>query len=217
MDRYGVFTTTTQKILDGITLYPTAVVLSNGDAPIFSSRKCPNPIYYTGLLSLNEGDHKAPPKLDGVLVPVVQHICHYHASLTANLGNFFVPNVGFKRPESLYQVNAVLKKSPQSRVLFKSGQLCHKSMCGMYNITNALSALSVCRTLYVSPVQISQALSTVVKVFGRQEVIQLGAKKQSCILVKNPVCQYQVQCKFQTAKQPLWLSMLCNANTADGM
>ena len=44
MDRYGEFYTTYQKILDGITLDPTAVVLANGDAPIFSSRKLPNPI-----------------------------------------------------------------------------------------------------------------------------------------------------------------------------
>ena len=43
MDRYGEFYTTYQKILDGVTRDPEAMVIANGDAPIFSSRKLPNP------------------------------------------------------------------------------------------------------------------------------------------------------------------------------
>lgn len=39
MDRYGEFYTTYQKILDGINLAPDALVIANGDAPIFSSRE----------------------------------------------------------------------------------------------------------------------------------------------------------------------------------
>ncbi|WP_270767557.1 MurT ligase domain-containing protein [Lacticaseibacillus rhamnosus] len=217
MDRYGEFYTTYQKILDGITLDPTAVVLANGDAPIFSSRKLPNPIYYYGFTLTNEGDHKAPPNTDGVLCPVCQHILHYHALTYANLGNFFCPNCGFKRPELTYQVNSVTKMTPQSSEFVIDGQPCHIDIGGMYNIYNALAAFAVGRTFDVSPEQISQAFAYDEKVFGRQEVIQLGAKKLTLILVKNPVGLNQVLSMIQTAKQPFGFAMLLNANYADGI
>ena len=192
-------------------------MLANVDAPSFSSRKLPNPIYYYGFTLTIEGDHKAPPNTDGVLCPVCQHILHYHALTYANLGNFFCPNCGFKRPELTYQVNAVTKMTPQSSEFVIDGQLCHIDSGGMYNIYNALAAFAVGRTFDVSPEQISQAFAYDEKVFGRQEVIQLGAKKLTLILVKNPVGLNQVLSMIQTAKQPFGFAMLLNANYADGI
>ena len=66
MDRYGEFYTTYQKILDGVTRDPEAMVIANGDAPIFSSRKLPNPVTYYGFELTANGDHKAPPNTVGV-------------------------------------------------------------------------------------------------------------------------------------------------------
>ena len=217
MDRYGEFYTTYQKILDGVTLDPKAVVLANGDAPIFSSRKLPNPVHYYGFTLTDAGDHKAPPNTDGVLCPVCQHILHYHAITYANLGNYFCPNCGFKRPQLKYQVNTVTKMTPQSSDFVIDGQPCHIDIGGTYNIYNALAAFAVGRTFGVSPEQISQAFAYDEKVFGRQEVIQLGDKKLTLILVKNPVGLNQVLSMIETAKQPFGFAMLLNANYADGI
>ena len=217
MDRYGEFYTTYQKILDGVTRDPEAMVIANGDAPIFSSRKLPNPVTYYGFELTANGDHKAPPNTDGVLCPVCQHILHYHAQTYANLGNYFCPHCGFKRPALTHQITEVTQMTPQSSDFMIDDQPCHIDIGGMYNIYNALAAFAVGRAFGVTPTEISQAFAYDEKVFGRQEVIQLGKKKLTLILVKNPVGLNQVLSMIETAKQPFGFAMLLNANYADGI
>ena len=116
MDRYGEFYTTYEKILAGIRLHPTATIIANGDAPIFSSRELPNPWRYYGFaLTENQNDDTvAPPNTDGVLCPVCEHILHYHGMTYSNLGSFCGPHCGFKRPAVAHAVTKVTELTPTS-------------------------------------------------------------------------------------------------------
>ncbi len=101
MDRYGEIYTTYDKIIDGIKLAPDAVVIANGDASIFSSVELPNKKVFYGFETKADemtNDFRASVNTDGVLCPRCNHIIHYHAISYANLGDFFCPNCGFKRP-----------------------------------------------------------------------------------------------------------------------
>ena len=98
--------------------------------------------------------------------------------------------------------------TPQSSDVMIDDQPCHIDIGGMYNIYNALAAFAVGRAFGVTPTEISQAFAYDEKVFGRQEVIQLGKKKLTLILVKNPVGLNQVLSMIETAKQPFGFAML---------
>jgi len=217
MDRYGEFYTTYQKILDGIKLAPEALVIANGDAPIFSSREMPNPKRYFGFESSSQDDLMAPPNTDGVLCPVCNHILHYHMITYSNLGDFFCPNCGFKRPELTNQISAVHELLPTRSQFTIDGHDFAIQIGGLYNVYNALAAYAVGEAFDVSPDQIASAFAYDEKVFGRQEVIHVGDKDVTLVLVKNPVGLNQVLDMIQNEKQPFAFGALLNANYADGI
>ncbi|KRM72953.1 Mur ligase family protein [Lacticaseibacillus brantae] len=217
MDRYGEFYTTYQKILDGIALAPDALVIANGDAPIFSSRELVNPKAYFGFQSEGTDDLVAPPNTDGVLCPVCNHILHYHLITYSNLGDFFCPNCGFSRPELTNTVTNVEEMLPTSSKFTIDGQAFSLQIGGLYNIYNALAAYAVGAAFDVSPTQMAEALTYDEKVFGRQEVVQVGDKAVTLILVKNPVGLNQVLDMIQNETEPFAFGTLLNANYADGI
>ncbi|MDF4215349.1 DUF1727 domain-containing protein, partial [Bacillus amyloliquefaciens] len=66
--------------------------------------------------------------------------------------------------------------------------------------------------------QIAHALSSNdEKVFGRQEVIKIGDKELTLVLIKNPVGLDQVLDMIKTDREPFSLAVLLNANYADGI
>ena len=113
MDRYGEIYTTYQKILDGVALAPNATIIANGDSPIFHSKELPNPMDYYGFDVQPEQDRTAKPNTDGVL-PVCEHILHYHSLTYSNQGKYFCPNRGFERPELTYRLTKLGEQTPTS-------------------------------------------------------------------------------------------------------
>ncbi|GAX04040.1 UDP-N-acetylmuramyl peptide synthase [Secundilactobacillus pentosiphilus] len=217
MDRYGEIYTTYQKIIDGVALAPEATIIANGDAPIFHSKNLPNPIIYYGFKQQDETDMKAKPNTDGVLCPNCQHILHYRYLTYSNLGKYFCPNCGYKRPELKFAVTKVSDLTPTSSTFEVDGHPIKIEIGGLYNIYNALAAYAVGRFLGVTAEQIDTAFSEDKKVFGRQEVINLDGKQVTLILVKNPVGLNQVLDMIATDKKPFSFVGLLNANYADGI
>lgn len=218
MDRYGEIYTTYDKILKGVLAHPDALVIANGDAPIFNSKELPNKTIYYGFSDKEEHDQLAPANTDGLLCPNCQHILHYKYRSYSNLGKYFCPNCDFKRPELTYKVDDIISQTPQSSEFTINAHKVDLHIGGTYNIYNALAAYAVGDQLGVSPEMICKALSqNDEKVFGRQEVIDLDGKKVTMILVKNPVGLDQVLEMIKTDKEPFSLAVLLNANYADGI
>ena len=90
MDRYGEIYTTYDKILTGIRMHPDALVIANGDAPIFNSKELKNKVVYYGFADKEEEeDQKAPANTDGLLCPHCHHILHFKYRTYSNLGKYF--------------------------------------------------------------------------------------------------------------------------------
>lgn len=217
MDRYGEIYTTYQMILDGAANAPEAVILANGDLPIFNSKETVNPRIYYGFNHKNDEEVTPHSNTDGLLCPKCHHILHYKMLTYSNQGKYYCPHCGFKRPELTYQLNK-LKGMDHTYSEFEiDGEPYRIEVGGLYNVYNALAATAVGRYYQVTPEKIRRGLSSDQKVFGRQEVIHIGDKECTLVLVKNPVGLNQVIDMVALAPQPFHLVHLLNANYADGI
>lgn len=220
MDRYGEIYTTYEKIVAGIKLAPDATIIANGDASIFSSVDLPNPKVFFGFETDQDkpqNDFKADVNTDGVLCPKCEHILHYHAISYANLGDFFCPNCGYKRPDLTYKLEEISEQTP-SRIKFTiEGKEFAINIGGTYNIYNALAAFACAREFGVSANEIAAAFAKNKRIFGRQELIHYQGKQINIILVKNPVGLNEVLSLLDTEKNHYSLAALLNAHHADGI
>lgn len=217
MDRYGEIYTTYQMILDGAAHAPEALILANGDSPIFNSKATPNPRIYYGFDHLPDEEQMAHPNTDGVLCPQCQHILHYQMITYANLGKYYCPHCDFKRPELDYRLTHLGEMTNVSSE-FTIGTDDYKiEVGGLYNVYNALTAAAVGEHYGLTADQIRHGLGYDEKIFGRQEVIQIGDKKCTLVLVKNPVGLNQVIDTMNLSPEDFSLVCLLNANYADGI
>ncbi len=217
MDRYGEIYTTYQMILDGAAKAPQATILANGDSPLFNSKKVVNPMRYYGF---DTGKHE--PQLphyntEGILCPNCQQILKYKLNTYANLGDYICENCNFKRPQLDYKLTELTKVSNTTSEFVIDGQDYKINVGGLYNIYNALAAVSVAEFFGVTPKQIKTSFNESRAVFGRQETFKIGNKSCTLILIKNPVGASQALDMIKLAPYPFTLSVLLNANYADGI
>lgn len=217
MDRYGEIYTTYQMILDAAQKVPTATVLLNGDSPLFNSVTLKNPVQYYGF-----DTEKGKPKLahyntEGILCPKCQHILKYKLNTYANLGDYICEHCGFRRPELDYKLTQLISLRHNSSDFVIDGQSYHINIGGLYNIYNALAAVSVAQFFGVEPTTIKTGFDKSRAVFGRQETFKIGDKECTLVLIKNPVGATQALEMIKLAPYPFSLSVLLNANYADGI
>lgn len=217
MDRYGEIYTTYRMIIEGAAASPEAPILCNGDSPIFNSVDTVNPRKYYGFNHQPDHEQLAHYNTDGVLCPKCHHILHYKMITYANLGKYYCPNCDFKRPELDVQLTEVTAMDNVSAEFVIDGGTYDIAVGGMYNVYNALAATAVAEHYGVSKEKIKAGLSYDEKVFGRQEVIQIGDKRCTLVLVKNPVGLNQVVDMIGLSPYPFSLVSLLNANYADGI
>ena len=217
MDRYGEIYTTYQMILDAAQKVLTATVLLNGDSPLFNSVTLKNPVQYYGF-----DTEKGEPKLahyntEGILCPKCQHILKYKLNTYANLGDYICEHCGFRRPELDYKLTQLTSLHHNSSEFVIDGQSYHINIGGLYNIYNALAAVSVAQFFGVDPTTIKTGFDKSRSVFGRQETFKIGDKECTLVLIKNPVGATQALEMIKLAPYPFSLSVLLNANYADGI
>ena len=135
----------------------------------------------------------------------------------ANLGKYYCPNCGFKRPELDYKLTAITAMDNTSADFVIDGNSYGIEVGGMYNVYNALAATAVAEYYQVAPEKIRAGLAYDEKVFGRQEVITIDGKECTLVLVKNPVGLNQVIDMIGLSPYPFSLVSLLNANYADGI
>ncbi|MDR0691307.1 MAG: Mur ligase family protein [Streptococcaceae bacterium] len=217
MDRYGEIYTTYQMLLDGTAQAPEAIVLCNGDSPIFHSTTMKNPQKYYGFDHLPDVEQLAHYNTEGVLCPNCQHILHYRMITYANLGNYYCPNCEFHRPKLDIRLSKLKKVTPVFSEFVVDEEEYRIEAGGMYNVYNALAAIAVAKHYQIDSKKIRKGLNIEKKVFGRQESILIDGKCINIILVKNPVGLNQVIDMLGLIASPFTLATLLNANYADGI
>lgn len=217
MDRYGEIYTTYQLIIDGAKNAPEATILANGDSPLFASKELVNPVKYYGFNTEDHEPQLAHYNTEGILCPKCQAILQYRLNTYANLGHYICLNCDFKRPKLDYQLTALTKTTNVSSAFVIDGQEYSINVGGLYNIYNALAAVSVAEFFGLSPEQIKAGFEKSRAVFGRQESFSIGDKSCTLVLIKNPVGASQALEMIKLADYPFSLSVLLNANYADGI
>lgn len=217
MDRYGEIYTTYQLIIDGAKNAPEATILANGDSPLFASKELVNPVKYYGFNTEDHEPQLAHYNTEGILCPKCQAILQFRLNTYANLGHYICLNCDFKRPELDYQLTALTKTTNVSSAFIIDGQEYSINVGGLYNIYNALAAVAVAEFFGLSPEQIKAGFEKSRAVFGRQETFSIGDKSCTLVLIKNPVGASQALEMIKLADYPFSLSVLLNANYADGI
>ena len=220
MDRFGEIYNILDKIIEGIDLMPEAKIIANGDLPIFSYEdlKKFKPTYYAIRENRNLNyDMDAEFNSDGIVCPKCHSVLKYRTVNYSSLGDFSCPNCDFKSPEIKYKIDKITSLNPNYSKFFIDGKPFEVNVGGIYNVYNALTAVSVAYELGLSYDEIKNGLKKQKNVFGRQENIKLFDKNIIINLVKNPTGLNQVIDLIRLEKEPISLVCLLNDNYADGL
>lgn len=220
MDRFGEIYNILDKILEGLDLMPNAKIIANGDLPVFSydNLKKFDPIYFGIRADENKGyDKDAEFNSDGILCPSCHSVLKYRTVNYSSLGDFSCPNCDFKSPEIRYEIEKISSLDPNHSKFEISGKPYEVNVGGVYNIYNALTAVSVAYELGLTYEEICRGLKKQKNVFGRQENVDIFGKNLVINLVKNPTGLNQVIDLVMLEEKPVSLICLLNDNYADGL
>ena len=217
MDRYGEIYTTYDFIIKGAAKAPNATVLLNGDSPLFNSKALVNPVKYYGFDHEHHAPKRAHYNTEGIVCPNCHRILDYTMNTYANLGDYICQNCGFHRPELDYRLTELTNITNTTSEFVIDGATYQINVGGLYNIYNALAAVSVAEFFGLESSLITQGFNNSHAVFGRQESFNVGDKKCTLVLIKNPVGANQVLDMMKLAPYPFALVALLNANYADGI
>lgn len=230
LDRFGELDTTAQLITKGINNQDTTVLL-NADDPRVASLKTNNKkIYYGFSKDINlESSSSNRLKYEWLSDPEESTKCPkcksklaYSVKFLAHLGNYKCPNCNFKKPEVEFCLSNF--KTDKLIVNFDilSSQLSQNKnnfflpMVGIFNLYNALCAISIARLISdVTSVQIQKGLQSYTTLFGRGEKITIKNKAAWIYLIKNPTGTTEVLKTLVNDENARFLIAL-NDNYADG-
>ncbi|MFO3664850.1 MurT ligase domain-containing protein [Anaerococcus sp. ENR0831] len=221
MDRFGEIYNIFAKLMDGMKVMPDAKIIANGDLPIFNYQQMEDyDRSYFGIRDYKNAssdyDLDAEINSDGILCPNCNHVLKYKMNNYSSLGDYSCPNCDFKTPYINYAIDEIIRLEADYSE-FKIGEEVYKvSVGGLYNVYNALAALSAAKELGLSYEEIYRGLSSQKNVFGRQENINIDGKNATINLVKNPTGLNQIIDLILLEEEPITLICLLNDNYADG-
>jgi lipid II isoglutaminyl synthase (glutamine-hydrolysing) len=149
------------------------------------------------------------------------HPYAYERAFVGHLGHYSCPNCGAERPRPDVAATRIeLRGMEGSRVAVRTpaGELgIDLPLPGLYNVYNALAAVAAGLELGASPGRIATALGGARAAFGRVETIEVGGKRASILLVKNPAGANEVLRTLRLEADgglDLWIGL--NDRIADG-
>ncbi len=222
MDRFGEIYNIFDKIMQGMEEMPKAKIIANGDLPIFAYEQMDkyDKVYYA-IRDKNQIQHDyildAENNSDGILCPRCNSILKYKLVNYSSLGDFTCPNCNFSSKNIKYEINELVKLESNFSKFMVGAAEYEISVGGLYNIYNALAALSLAKEMGLSYDEIHEGLKTQKNVFGRQENLKIADKNVIINLVKNPTGLNQIIELILLNKKDISLICLLNDNYADGL
>jgi UDP-N-acetylmuramyl tripeptide synthase len=139
---------------------------------------------------------------EGQAIPELQHAfdakhCRrcgspysYARAFVGHLGHYSCPNCGADRPDPDVAATRIeLEGMDGSRVWVRTpqGDLEFRlPLPGLYNVYNALAALTAAMRLGIAPGEAARAMESMEAVFGRVETLRMEGRELSILLIKNP-------------------------------
>jgi UDP-N-acetylmuramyl tripeptide synthase len=150
------------------------------------------------------------------------HPYAYERAFVGHLGHYSCPSCGATRPRPDVAATAIeLRGMSGSLVTLRTPQgeiELQLPLPGLYNVYNALAAVTAALELGVSSETIAASLQTMRAAFGRVETIAIGSSQLSILLIKNPAGANEVlrTLLLEAGEEELDLWIGLNDGIADG-
>ncbi len=150
------------------------------------------------------------------------HPYAYEVAFVGHLGHYSCPNCGAQRPRpdvAATRIELLGMDGSRSTVRTPAGEIeLRLPVPGLYNVYNALAALSAALALGVEPQQAASALGEMRAAFGRVETIAVDGVGVSILLIKNPAGANEVlrTLGLEAEREPIDLWIALNDRIADG-
>ena len=189
LDRYGEVHFVAGPWRDAVRgLPPETSVAVNADDPLVSA--LPNTMAF-GIDDVSVGTAELPHAADARLCPRCGATLRYEVVFYGHLGHYACSNCDFARPQpsvSATTVEPLGDDGTNLSIATPAGVVrARLHLPGLYNVYNALAAVTICTALGVRRDAIARGLETFTAAFGRLERIQVEDRQLFLALVKNPV------------------------------
>lgn len=144
----------------------------------------------------------------------------YETLYFAHLGLYFCPHCGQERPRPEVRVTRRESHGPGGSYLEfaapAGGLGARLALPGLYNVYNALAAVTCALTMGVDVGTVTWALANSVSSFGRMEPVEVGSRTLVLALIKNPAGCNEVLRTVLEGAGDRYLLIAVNDLTADG-
>ncbi|HEX7293250.1 MAG TPA: MurT ligase domain-containing protein, partial [Solirubrobacterales bacterium] len=150
------------------------------------------------------------------------HPYTYERAFVGHLGHYACESCGAARPQPEVAATRVeLRGMAGSLVELRTHRgpmRLELPLPGLYNVYNALAAVTACLELGIEPAAIASALSGMRAAFGRVETIEVAGKPVSILLIKNPAGANEVlrTLRLEAGEEGIDLWIALNDGIADG-
>jgi lipid II isoglutaminyl synthase (glutamine-hydrolysing) len=150
------------------------------------------------------------------------HPYSYERAFVGHLGHYACESCGARRPVPEVAATRVeLRGMTGSAVELRTPRgpmRLELPLPGLYNVYNALAAVTACLELGVEPAAIESALGGMRAAFGRVETIEVGGTQVSILLIKNPAGANEVlrTLRLEAGGEGIDLWIALNDGVADG-
>jgi lipid II isoglutaminyl synthase (glutamine-hydrolysing) len=150
------------------------------------------------------------------------HPYAYEVAFVGHLGHYSCPNCGAQRPRpdvAATKIELLGMDGSRSTVRTPAGEIeLRLPLPGLYNVYNALAALSAGLRLGMAPERVAAALGEMRAAFGRVETIPVDGVDVSILLIKNPAGANEVlrTLALEAERGPVDLWIALNDRIADG-
>lgn len=223
LDRYGETESIASRWSDLVSgLGAETVLAANADDPLIATvgEGCPGRVIYFGIedpgISLDSPPHAA----DARRCRSCGSRLIFERTYLGHLGEYHCPSCGMTRPQpDLIASEVELRGAESVSATLTLGSDRYRldlPLPGVYNLYNALAAISGGLAIGIDIPSALKALVTLPPVFGRAEPIRLPEGEARIFLVKNPVGTNEVLRSLggEAGQLDLWIAL--NDQIADG-
>lgn len=229
LDRFGEIEQTIELVQTGINISNTGNLIINADDPnvchLINNNTMSNTIYYgidynaINKLKTPETQNKPSLTAEFAFCPQCNSELDYTHKWLAQLGNYSCNNCDYAKPTLQVQIIKLQLTSTGSEFTVQypdnSTYIYTLKLPGLFNIYNALGAITCAYVQGLSSESIQQGLDNYQSLFGRSQKVIYKNRELNIFLIKNPIGATEI-IKLITLDPNARLLVAINDNYADG-
>lgn len=216
LDRYGEIDITMNLLSKAMKMAPEMKVLVNGDDSLstYLALDNENPHAAYGICQQVLNDEDSREIREGRFCKCCGEKMEYHFYHYSQLGDYYCPHCGFKRPHLDFDgTNVSLSDGISFDV---NGFHVKANYRGFYNVYNILAVYGAASMAGIPLDHFNKILGDYTPQFGRNELFEISGTKVMLNLAKNPAGFNQNIAAVMTDDAPKDIIILINDNSQDG-